>query len=121
MPEMERLPDRQTERVVDRGCAYPGNPGRPTAAMKRAAIEAEAEVLAEEFGGMAKLAAIDAALIRQAAALLTRRPRNGEDHVRVSNSIARLLSTVARRRGMRSRPAGPAVPSLGELLAREGR
>jgi hypothetical protein len=104
MPEMERLPDRQTERVVDRGCAYPGNPGRPTAAMKRAAIEAEAEVLAAEYGGMSKLAAVDRTLILQAAQLLTRRPRNGEDAVRASNAVARLLSIVARRHGGRRRP-----------------
>jgi hypothetical protein len=72
--------------------------------MKRAKIEAEAASLAVEFGGMAALAATDRAMLLQAAALVTRRPRNGDDAVRLSNAVARLLSVVARRHGKRRRP-----------------
>jgi hypothetical protein len=101
---MERLPEHLPERGRNGGCAYPGNPGRPSAAEKRARIEAEAASLAAEYGGMSKVSAIDRTLILQAAALLTRRPRNGEDAVRASNAVARLLSIVARRHGGRRRP-----------------
>jgi hypothetical protein len=106
---MDRLPDRQPERQRDPGCAFPGNPGRPTAAQKRAMVDLKARELAE--GQYDRLSARDRALLVMAATLLCRRPRTREDHVRTVNAVGRLLGRV---HGLRQ--AGPAPPSFDEPL-----
>jgi hypothetical protein len=100
---MDRLPDHLPERAPDRGCCFRGNPGRPSAATKRGWVEAKTRELADAYGGLAKLSPVDRTLLESAAALLVRRPRNGEDSVRLANSISRLLNSVARRHGVRRR------------------
>jgi len=114
---MDRLLDRQPDRVPDPGCAYPGNPGRPTAAMKRAMIEAKARELAE--GAFDRLPAGDRVHLLQAADLILRPRRKGEDPVRKANSISRLL-----KRGLRSVSPRPTPfheeavsPSLSDLMS----
>jgi hypothetical protein len=108
---MERLPDRQPDRERDRGCAYPGNPGRPGAAVMRARIEARARELSE--GQYDRLGVRDRTLLTQAAVLLVTRPRNGEDAVRRANAVSRLLGRV---RGLRHADPAPPSPSFDEAL-----
>lgn len=110
---MDRLPDRQPDRTARNrqgiGCAFPGNPGRPSAAELRARIEAEARRLAQEFGGLDELSIIDRTFVMQAAGLLIRRPRRREDQVRRVNAVGRLLNRVRRS-------AREATPSFSEVL-----
>jgi hypothetical protein len=90
--------DRMTDRTPDRtyyGCATPGNPGRPTAAQRRARVEVIAKQLAAEYGGLASLTAVERLLVMQAAELSLRKPRNAEDHVRIINSTQRALASEA--------------------------
>jgi hypothetical protein len=96
-----------TERTPDRtyyGCAVPGNRGRPTAAERRARIEAIAEALAAEFGGLASLTAVERLLVMQAAELSLRKPRNAEDHVRIINATQRALAKLGKRYKPSRRP-----------------
>lgn len=118
---MEQLPKHPPEQSARQRRPYgfqpgvSGNPrGRMSAAERRALIEAKAAELASEFGGMSRLSAGSRALIEQAATLLLKRPRNGEDHVRLSNSVARLLGAVARRHG--GQPTRPVRPLSETLL-----
>jgi len=75
----------------------PGVSGNPRGRVSRKHIEEKARELSAELGDYDRMSAIDRALLEQAATLLLRRPKNAEDVVRVSNSIARLLSVVRRR------------------------
>jgi hypothetical protein len=113
---MERLPDRLPERTPDRGCAYRGNPGRPSAATKRAWIEATAKELAD--GAFDTLSARDRELLIQAATLKLQPRRKGEDPVRKANTIARLLSRVRGLRAARSPSPQSAIPSISDLVRR---
>jgi len=97
---LERAPQLTTYR----GCAFPGNPGRPTAAQRRARIEGIADKLAAEYGGLCALTAVERLLMLQAAELSLRRPLNCEDAVRIANATQRVLAKVANRRG---KPAPP--------------
>jgi hypothetical protein len=112
---MDRLPDHLPERGRSRnggsGCAYPGNPGRPSAAQKRAMIEGRARELAE--GQYDRLSARDRALLLQAADLMLRPRRKREDMVRRANAVTRLLSHV---RGLRS--VSPSAPSFADEVLR---
>jgi uncharacterized protein DUF5681 len=83
-----------------------GNPrGRPTVAERKAALDAEAERLAADYGGLAVLSNTDRARIEEAAALRLKRPRRGEDRVRTSSSINKLLNAVEHHhRHRRGRP-----------------
>jgi len=96
---LDRAPDR-----VYHGCAVPGNRGRPTAAERRARIEAIAKELAAEYGGLANLTAVERLLVMQAAELSLRKPRNAEDHVRIINSTQRALARLAKRQKPNRRP-----------------
>jgi hypothetical protein len=115
---MDRSLDRQPDRTPERryyGCAVPGNSGRPSAAMKRAMIDAKARELAE--GAFDRLSKRDRELLLQAADLLISRPRNGEDKVRRANAVSRLLGRVHGLRAASPRPAAASGPSLGDLMS----
>jgi hypothetical protein len=102
---MDRLPDRQPERERDRGCAYPGNPGRPSAVEKRRRIELLARTLAD--GSFDRLREADRVLLLQVATLMLQPRRKGEDPLRKANSIGRLLARV---RGLHA--ASPSASSF---------
>jgi hypothetical protein len=105
--------ERDAERNVNRGCAVPGNAGRPTAAQRRARIESIAETLAAEFGGLRALSATERLLVTQAAELTLRRPNNAQDAVRLSNATQRIIARLGKRK------RAPATVPLRERLALE--
>jgi hypothetical protein len=89
-----------------------GNPGGRLSNAERARRdEAKARELAAEYGGWESLSPVDRVLLGQASALLLRRPKSAEDLVRVSNSVARLLGGLGRRK------REPQRPSLAEYVA----
>jgi hypothetical protein len=100
---MDRMADRAPDRTYY-GCATPGNRGRPTAAERRARIEAIAEALAAEYGGLGSLTAVERLLVMQAAELSLRKPRTAEDHVRIVNATQRALSKLGKRQRPNRRP-----------------
>jgi hypothetical protein len=104
---------------------HPGVSGNPAGRLSNKAraerIEAKARELAVEFGGYEQMSPVDRVLLTQAATLLMRRPKNAEDVVRVSNSIARLLLSLQARNpklGDRAQSSAPNAPSVQELVAR---
>jgi hypothetical protein len=104
---MDHLPEHLRQQARNGGCCFPGNPGRPSLATKRAWIEAKARELAD--GKFDALSARDRALLLEAAALMLQPKRKGEDPVRRANSIGKLLHRV---RGV----AEPPPPSFEETL-----
>jgi hypothetical protein len=111
----EEAPTEKPEQERRRGnpAWRPGvsaNPrGRPSAAEKRAMIDAKARELSE--GQFDRLGARDRELLMQAAALLIGRPRKREDMIRRANAVTRLLTHV---HGLR--PTSPSLPSFDEAL-----
>jgi hypothetical protein len=91
---MDRLPDREADRPWQ---WRRGNPGRPTNAERRLKVEAEAELLAEPFGGLAALEAADRVLLLRATEMLMRRPKNSNDIVRMANAAGRIISGLRKR------------------------
>jgi hypothetical protein len=105
MPEnWERVPERAPQLTTYRGCAFPGNPGRPTAAQRRARVEGIADKLAAEYGGLRALTAVERLLMLQAAELSLRRPLNCEDAVRIANATQRALAKLSNRKRAPDRP-----------------
>jgi hypothetical protein len=76
--------------------------GRESAASCAARVEAKARELGVELGGFDALTEIDRTMLRTAAGLLLRRPKNTEDTVRIGNGIIRALATLQRKYQVRS-------------------
>jgi hypothetical protein len=119
----QRMEQQDQQRIVGR--PFPkgtsGNArGRESAASFAARIEAKARELAIELGGYDTVSEIDRVLLRTAAGLLLRRPKNSEDTVRIGNGVLRALSTLQRRHGRRPGRQGRALPMRERLAAEHG-
>ncbi len=68
-------------------------------ALHRQRVAVKARELAEPFGGLSNMSALDRTYIEKAAVLLTRRVRVAEDEVRALNTARGLIAPVERRRG----------------------
>jgi hypothetical protein len=117
---MEQMPEQRQQRAHGFQPGVSGNPaGRMSAAACAARVEAKARELAAELGGYDSVTEIDRVLLRTAAGLLLRRPKNGEDAVRVGNGIIRALVTLQRKYHVVPKPLPvqpPPSPSLSSLI-----
>jgi hypothetical protein len=127
VPMFEKQMSQQTDHQAPERRGKPGNPnwlpgisgngrGRLSVAEWRALVEAKVAELAAEYGGVERLSAIERVMVEQAAVLLLRRPRRGEDPVRKANVVARLLGHLKHKR-QRAPASGP---TFAETLARYG-
>jgi hypothetical protein len=91
--------------------------GRPSAAEKRAAVQAKIRELAAPFGGVDSLDVLERVRIEQAAKALLSAPRRQNDWVRTINVATRLIRQVEQGRLRRRREAPPsAKQSLADVL-----
>jgi hypothetical protein len=100
---MEQLPDQLPRQPARRPYGFQpgksGNPrGRPSVAERRAKIEAKVAELAQRYGGLGNLDAVDLERLHQAADLLLN--RSHLDRVRRANTIVRLLNALDRHHGL---------------------
>jgi hypothetical protein len=101
MPEIEQLSEQSPARTRPwefRPGQSGNSAGRLSVAAKRALIQAKLEELAAEYGGVSALTVIERTLLQEAATLICTKPRRGDDIVRKTNAIQRLLASVRRRR-----------------------
>ena|SRR6266567_295622 len=90
-------PGRMRPDGMPRGTPFPkGTSGRQLFHQR---VAAKARELAEPFGGLPALSALDRTYIEKAAILLTRRARLAEDEVRALNTARGLIASVERRLG----------------------
>jgi hypothetical protein len=85
-------------------------------AERQARAHAKAAQLAEAFGGLERMTALDREFLDRAADLLllrAQRTRNAEDVIRFTNTARGLIAAVERRAGRRETPNDEFVRLLG--------
>jgi hypothetical protein len=86
----------------------PGASGCPSGSRSRK--DRQKVILADllhDLGGADALTPIDALLAERAADLLSRRPLSDSDHVRCTNTAARLIAMIRQRQAEQREPAKP--------------
>lgn len=82
-----------------------GNPGgRESKAARLARRDALVVELAGDYGGLDGLSVGDRLQLQIAADLMMRRPKDGDDHVRIANAVARILDKLHSRKPSDRKP-----------------